>query len=160
MLENIFVFRGNSACGKTSTTKELKKSLGNSTLLISQDEVRKRMLDERDRSNNKSISLIETMINWADQNVDFVILEGILKKDVYANMLWQFKKQYQKKMETFYFDIFFEETYRRNQLKEKPFSRKLMQNWWLDNDRLGYEDHVFTIKDDLPSRMEYILKTK
>ncbi|OIK57509.1 kinase [Oenococcus oeni] len=160
MLENIFVFRGNSACGKSSTAKELKKSLGNSTLLISQDEVRKIMLDEKDKPNNKSISLIETMINWADQNVDFVILEGILKRDVYADMLFRLKNQYQKKMKTFYFDIFFEETYRRNLLKKKPFSRGLMQDWWLDNDRFGYEDHVFTINDDLPARMKYILKIK
>ncbi len=68
--------------------------MGSSALLISQDEVRKRMLDEKDQLNNKSISLIETMIDWADQNVDFVILEGILKRDVYANMFLQFKNKY------------------------------------------------------------------
>ncbi|MDN6900066.1 hypothetical protein DLJ48_03645 [Oenococcus sicerae] len=43
-MKKIFLIRGNSACGKSSTAQKLKAELGTSILLLQQDEIRKHML--------------------------------------------------------------------------------------------------------------------
>ncbi len=49
---------------------------------LSQDIVRREMLNVKDQVGNLSISLIEQLLEFGNQQEQFVILEGILKNSV------------------------------------------------------------------------------
>ena len=56
---NIIIIRGNSGSGKTTVARKLHEILGRGNLLISQDVVRREMLNVHDRPFNLAIPLIE-----------------------------------------------------------------------------------------------------
>lgn len=152
-MKKIFLIKGNSVCGKSSTAQKLKAELGTSVLLLQQDEIRKHMLDEKEVANNQAISLMGSLIAWGEHHVDYIILEGILKKSLYQTMLDQLKNRFTDKMLTFYFNVSFEESWQRNLLKEHPFSKAVLQNWWQDHDELGYEDKIFQADENLDQKI-------
>ena len=56
---NIIIIRGNSGSGKTTVARKLHEILGRGNLLISQDVVRREMLNVHDCPFNLAIPLIE-----------------------------------------------------------------------------------------------------
>ncbi|KRN05635.1 hypothetical protein FD15_GL002199 [Liquorilactobacillus sucicola DSM 21376 = JCM 15457] len=158
LMKKLILLRGNSGSGKTTTAKAIKELLSPNAFLVSQDVLRKQMLSEPDCKENKSISLIKSNIEWGISNVDYIILEGILKKSVYRSLLMTFKRRYTHEMLIFYFNISFNETLRRNQLKDAPFSEEALLQWWQDKDLLGNEDYVFTDQEKLEQRLVIIKK--
>lgn len=87
MESKLIIIRGNSGSGKTTTAKNLQSHLGRGTLLISQDTVRREMLKVHDRDGNLSIDLIRQIAEYGKNNCEFVIVEGILYKPRYGEML-------------------------------------------------------------------------
>ena len=77
-MTKIILIRGNSGSGKTTVATRLQSIFGSGTLLISQDVVRREMLKVKDRPNNLSIGLIETMIEYGKKHCEYVIIEGIM----------------------------------------------------------------------------------
>ncbi|KRM95164.1 hypothetical protein FC19_GL002259 [Liquorilactobacillus aquaticus DSM 21051] len=155
-MQKIILLRGNSGSGKTTTARAVKEMLSPNALLLSQDVLRREMLAEPDHAKNKSISLLENIIDWGANNIDYVIVEGIFKKSVYKNILLAFKKKYGAKMLFFYFDTSFEETLARNSLKSAPFSRDLLMRWWQGKDLFENEDYVFTDQETPKQRLAII----
>ncbi|MBM7706360.1 adenylate kinase family enzyme [Chryseomicrobium aureum] len=62
MESTLIIIRGNSRSGKTTAAKTLQNQLGNGTLLVSQDVVRRDMLKVHDRDGNPSIDLIRQIL--------------------------------------------------------------------------------------------------
>lgn len=117
-MSKVILIRGNSGSGKTTVAKQLHTRLGAGNLLISQDTIRRKLLQVKDRPNNLAIGLIETMILYGLHHCEYTIIEGILAKDKYGEML---KRSVLLADEAFvyYYELTFEETVRRHQTKNK-----------------------------------------
>lgn len=150
MESKLIIIRGNSGSGKTTTAKRLQDHLGHGTLLVSQDVVRREMLKVHDRDGNLSIDLIRQIAEYGKDKSEFVIVEGILNKGRYGEMLNNLIQFYnQQKTYTYYFDLSFEETVVRHNssLKKTEFGEDSLRAWWNSKDYLGVDGEKILTND-------------
>ena len=149
MESTLIIIRGNSGSGKTTTAKNLQNHLGSGTLLVSQDMVRRDMLNVRDRKGNLSIDLIRQITEYGKDKCEFVILEGILSKHRYGEMLHNLVDYYNGKAYAYYYVVSFEETVKRHNSRSKKteFGEDLLQSWWNPKDYLGVDGEVLLTND-------------
>ena len=135
----LIILRGNSGCGKTSTARLLQRQLGDGTMLVSQDVVRREMLRVKDSENNPAIQLIYDLCMYGNNVGYTVILEGILSNKKYGAMLRRLLDDFQGEKLIYYFDVSFEETVRRHATKPNAheFDELEMSQWWKDQDVLN-----------------------
>jgi adenylate kinase family enzyme len=135
---DLIIIRGNSGSGKTTIAKALHNELGEDALLLSQDVVRREMLQVHDRPGNLAISLIEQIARYGIEHCQYVILEGILNKEKYNHMLQSLINLPEVTAHIYYFDLPFEETVRRhNTKKDTDFGEEKMASWFVESDYLG-----------------------
>lgn len=148
-MSKLIIIRGNSGSGKTTTAKKLQDHFGRGTLLVSQDVVRREMLKVQDREGNISIDLIQQIAEYGKDKCDVVIVEGILYKSRYGNMLKDLMEFYNNKAYVYYFDLPFEETIKRHNSSEKryEFGEDLLHSWWRPNDYLDVEGETVCTQD-------------
>ncbi len=144
MKSTLIIIRGNSRSGKTTAAKQLQAQLGHGTLLVSQDVVRREMLKVHDRDGNPAIELIGQIAAYGRDTCDYVIVEGILYKERYGQMLFDLIEQFDGNVYTYYFDIPFEETVRRHKSSSKiaEFGEDALRSWWNPDDYLGVAGEV------------------
>jgi adenylylsulfate kinase-like enzyme len=149
MESKLIIIRGNSGSGKTTTAKSLQDHLGRGTLLVSQDTVRREMLKVHDRDANLSIDLISQIAQYGKDKCQFVIVEGILYKDRYGEMLNNLIQFFNQKTYTFYFDLSFEETIKRHNSSSKKmeFGEDSLRAWWISKDYLGVGGEMILTND-------------
>lgn len=149
METTLIIIRGNSRSGKTTTAKILQNHLGHGTLLVSQDTVRREMLKVQDREGNLSIDLIRQIAEYGKGKCEFVIVEGILYKHRYGEMLNNLIKFFNHKTYTYYFDLSFEETVIRHNSSSKmlEFGEDSLRAWWNPSDYLGMDGEVILTND-------------
>lgn len=155
MESKLIIIRGNSGSGKTTTAKSLQNYLGRGTLLVSQDVVRREMLKVQDKEGNISIDLIRQIAEYGKDKCEFIIVEGILYKERYGEMLKNLIQFYDQMAYVFYFDLSFEETVLRHNSREKKmeFGEDSLRAWWNPNDYFGVDGEMkFTsdmLQDDI-----------
>ncbi|MBC1934961.1 kinase [Listeria grandensis] len=144
MKSKLIILRGNSGSGKTTIAKKLQETLGDGTLLVSQDTVRRDMLHVRDRRGNLSINLIQNIASYGKNICPYVIVEGILGREIYQGMLQDLIQFFDNQADVYYFDLPFAETVKRHQTKDKAheFGIEKLKAWWLINDKLGVENEI------------------
>ncbi|GEP23433.1 zeta toxin family protein [Lentilactobacillus diolivorans] len=143
MVPILILIRGNSASGKTVLAKKLQAHFGyQNCLLLQQDVLRRNLLHANDHPGTPAISLIESLVTWGQNHYPIIILEGILRKDVYGQMLEQISQQFGHHAFIYYLNISFEQTLKHNAKKPQPFSSKLLEKWWLPNDYLSPDDRL------------------
>jgi predicted kinase len=149
MESKLIILRGNSGSGKTTIAKCLQNHLGQGTLLVSQDVVRRDMLKVHDRGGNPSIDLIYKIAEYGKGKCEFVIVEGILNKSRYGEMLKNLIQFYNQVAYTYYFDLSFEETVKRHNTRTKKmeFGENSLRAWWNSNDYLGVQDETLFTND-------------
>ncbi|WP_099223921.1 AAA family ATPase [Listeria costaricensis] len=146
-MAKIILIRGNSGSGKTTVARKLHSLLGEGNLLISQDVVRREMLNVPDKPDNLAIGLIKMMIEYGKGNCEFVIIEGILAKSKYGDMLREVLVNCDNVF-TYYYDLTFEQTLIRHHTKCNPgFAEKTMRSWFLEKDLLGIENEQSITND-------------
>ena len=135
----LIILRGNSGCSKTSTARLLQRQLGDGTMLVSQDVVRREILRVKDIENNPAIQLIYDLCMYGNNVGYTVILEGILSNKKYGAMLHRLLDDFQGEKLIYYFDVSFEETVRRHATKPNAheFGESEMRQWWKDQDVLN-----------------------
>lgn len=145
MKTKLIIIRGNSGSGKTTIAKKLQRRLGKGTLLVSQDVVRREMLMVNDTRNNLAIDLIKQIAEYGIGKTPYVIVEGILANIRYRNMLLSLIESFDGNAYVYYFDLSFEETFRRHVSKpnQSEFGQFEMRRWWNEEDYLGIENEVF-----------------
>lgn len=160
-MKRLIVIRGNSGSGKTTVAKELQKRLGRSTMLLSQDTLRREILRARDTTDHPGGKLMCEMAQFGWENgYDTVIVEGIWSKNKYDASLLQAIGQADRSC-VYYFDIPFNETLRRHATKPNAndYGEAEMRGWWLADDFLGTQDEKIInqsqSKDDI---VQLILK--
>lgn len=141
MSQKLIIIRGNSGSGKSTIAKKLQDNMGDKTMLIPQDVVRREMLRTKDKEHNVSIQLIYDIAMYGKSIGYDVIVEGILVKRRYGDMLRKLIDDFGGEAHVYYFDISFEETLRRHKLKSvaQEFGESEMRQWWNEDDRLGLE---------------------
>ncbi|MDL4839906.1 kinase [Aquibacillus rhizosphaerae] len=151
MESKLIILRGNSGSGKTTIAKSLQNHLGRGTLLVSQDVVRRDMLKVHDRDGNLSIDLIRQIVEYGKDKCEFVIVEGILNKRSYGEMLMDLIQFFNQEAYTYYFDLSFEETVLRHNTRSKKmeFGEDSLRTWWNPNDYLGVEEETLFTNDML-----------
>ncbi|PTI40655.1 hypothetical protein BU056_06500 [Staphylococcus succinus] len=156
-MTKFIIIRGNSGSGKTVIARNLRNVVEGHVLLVEQDMVRRHMLNVCDKPNNTAIQLIKTIILYGFIHCDYVILEGILNKKKYGDMLNGLIEYEGVETYAYYFDLPFKETVRRHLMKkDTDFGEEKMAKWFVANDFLGLE-HEKTITSEM-SIEDMILK--
>ena len=135
-MAKLIILRGNSGSGKTTIAKELQKSFGRNTMLISQDVVRRDILRVKDGENTEALPLMKELLTYGRNHCEIVILEGIMYPDWYKPLFELAVQLYGTDIFAYYFDLPFEETLKRHQTKPNcnEFGEKAMRRWWHDKD--------------------------
>lgn len=135
-MKKLIILRGNSGSGKTTTAKELQKRFGRNTMLISQDMIRREMLNVKDGENTLALPLMKELLSYGNKHSEVVILEGIMYADWYRSLFQLAVQLYNTEVYAYYFDLPFEETLKRHQTKPNcgDFGEKEMRRWWREKD--------------------------
>lgn len=145
----LIILRGNSGSGKTSTAKRLQRELGDGTMLVSQDVVRRDMLYTKDTASNPAIQLIYELCMYGNRAGYTVILEGILSTKKYGHMVQRLMADVDGSVHAYYFELPFEETVRRHHTKHNAheFGEAEMRAWWKHKDYLNCPGEVVITAD-------------
>ena len=136
MTPTLVVLRGNSASGKSSVAREVRRRYGRGCALVEQDHLRRILLREHDGPDGVAPRLIEATCRVALDGGYHVLLEGILHAAWYGAMLRSLIREHDR---VFYLDVSLEETVRRHETR--PLSREVtaeeMRSWYTPRDLLG-----------------------
>lgn len=160
MTSKLIILRGNSGSGKTTVAKLLQQKLGSETMLISQDTIRRDIMNTSDTAGNLAIDLISQLAKYGHVHCQFCIIEGILDSKNYRNMLLEVIKLYDHSF-SYYFDLSFEETLLRHQMKKEAveFGEIELRKWWLPQDYLAITDEQLITKEStIPMIIDKIWK--
>lgn|SRR5699024_4752404 len=139
-MAHLIILRGNSASGKTTIATKLQHSFpkGNA-MLISQDTIRREILNVKDRPENPTPALIQKICEFGITTYSYIILEGILKAAIYRPMLLDLIDLFDQNVSVYYFDLSFSEALHRHEQREKSqeFGKESLQKWWLEKDYLA-----------------------
>ncbi|MDB7100908.1 AAA family ATPase [Enterococcus mundtii] len=158
MNSKLIILRGNSASGKSTIASKIRQSFPRGeVMLISQDEVRLHILNVKDRIENPTADLIQSIALFGQGKFKVIVIEGILGTHIYKEMLVELVSNFQQNAHIYYFDISFGETVNRHKTREKSaqWGEKVMKKWWLEKDYLRLENEK-TITDYMSE--EQILK--
>lgn len=156
-MRKLIVLRGNSGSGKTTIAKELQKRFVKNTMIISQDVIRRDMLNVKDGENTLVLPLMKELLAYGNRHSDIVILEGIMYADWYRSLFELAIQLYGERVYAYYFDLPFEETIRRHQTKPNchEFGEEAMRRWWREKD---YSDVLNEVCITDEKDMESIVK--
>ena len=135
-MRKLVILRGNSGSGKTTVAKELQGILGDNTMLISQDMVRREILKVSDGKDTKALPLLKQLLRYGYDHSEVVILEGIMVADWYRPLFELAVSLYGEDVYAYYFDLPFEETVKRHKTRSKAgsFGEEAMREWWVEKD--------------------------
>ena len=128
----LVIIRCNSGSGKTTLAKTVRDRHGRGVAIISQDIVRRELLWEKDDPHIVSIGMIGTMARYALDYGMHVIVEGILSRQSYGEMLASLASDHRGHTSAFYLDIPFAETVARHATKPvaSEYGEDLMRAWY------------------------------
>jgi predicted kinase len=134
----LIVLRGNSGSGKSTVAAEIRARHGEGIALISQDNLRRVVLNERDVSGGANIGLIHEVARYSLDRGFHVIIDGILRSDHYAAMLDMLRRDHRGVSLFYYLDVPFAETLRRHATRPQAaeFGEAEMRRWYRERDLL------------------------
>ena len=130
-------------------------------MLISQDDVRIKMLNVEDEKDNPAIELIYKLAMYGDEIDTNIILEGILSNKKYSTMLHRLLNNFSGDNHVYYLDIPFEETLKRHASRSKKddFDEEDMRLWWKEKDYLDVKSEKILSHDlDVSQIVDIICK--
>lgn len=106
--------------------------------IIGQDVVRREILREHDKPDGVNIGLLDVMCRHALDAGYHVILEGILARRRYGEMLQALFRDHRGTSRAYYLNVSWEETLRRHQTRPQrtQFGPDDMRQWYLGQDLL------------------------
>lgn len=143
--QKLIIIRGNSGSGKSIVAEKLRESLGGKTAVVGQDTLRRTILMETDSLQNTDIIglLQQTVIYCLDKGYS-VIVEGILSKPKYRNVLVELMEYAPCESHVFYLDVSIEETVRRHVTKPiaTEVSEEKLRSWYQPKNYLDVPGEV------------------
>ena len=137
-MAKLIIIRGNSGSGKTSLAKALQEQYKDSSMVISQDLVRREMLSVSDGPDTATIPLLYHLLEYGRQNYEITILEGILASKWYTPLFERAYSLFNGDVFGYYYDLPFEETIKRHYTKPvaSEYGEKDLRRWWQQMDIL------------------------
>ncbi|TMT00704.1 hypothetical protein FD690_04365 [Apilactobacillus kunkeei] len=129
----LIVLRGNAVTGKTSVASALQERLGTTKVMLVQQDITEKHTDTQ-------IPMIQKLVNYGKKHFHYVILDGVLSKEVYGEMLHSFIEDFGSHQLVYYFNDSFEQTLKHNEQKIQPHDITKLKSWWTDSDILSVED--------------------
>jgi len=162
MSSKLIIIRGNSGSGKSTVARLVHQKLGQDTMLVPQDVIRREILHVKDRVGNPAVELISKVVMYSKEIGYDVVLEGILSKKLYGAMLDELITEFADNVFVFYMDVSFEETLIRHKTKpnKDEYGSEKMKEWWLEKDYLAVPSENIIPENCSPDEAtEYILST-
>ncbi|MFC4564768.1 kinase [Nocardiopsis mangrovi] len=157
----LIVVRGNSGSGKSTVAREIRSRCGRGVALVSQDDVRRSILREKDVPGAANIGLIDTIARYALDSGYHVVIDGILDAGRYGPMLGALRADHAGRSAFFYLDVPFPETLRRHATRPqaRDFGEPEMRRWYRWRDLLpGGGEEVVGARSGLPATVDLILQ--
>ncbi|MHA6761746.1 AAA family ATPase [Streptacidiphilus sp. PAMC 29251] len=156
----LVVLRGNSGSGKTSIAAGIRARFGRGVAVVSQDVIRRGVLQGQDVANGANIGLIDLVARYSLEQGFHVVVEGILSAARYETMLTALLQDHSGVSHCYYLDIPFEETLTRHATKPNAndFGADEMRSWYRPLDLLttGVEQ-IIPAASSLRASVEQIL---
>lgn len=143
----LIVLRGNSGSGKSAVATALRSSCNCRIAWVSQDLIRRTILQEKDRPGGANVGLIHQVARYSLDRGYHVVLDGILRADRYEQMLASLRHDHAGPSFFYYLDVSFAETLRRhsNRPQAAEFGSAEMQSWFRPLDLLtGIDEQVIS----------------
>lgn len=131
--QQLIIIRGNSGSGKSKVAEVLRDRIDGKVAIVGLDTLRRTILMEPDKLENTDIiGLIEQTVQYCLNTGYTVILEGILSKPKYKEMIERLIGAAPCKTSVFYIDVSLEETIRRHETKHvaNDFGEKELKAWY------------------------------
>ncbi|KOY79628.1 kinase [Apilactobacillus kunkeei] len=129
----LIVLRGNAVTGKTSVASSLQERLGTTDIMLVQQDITEEHVDTQ-------IQMVQKLVNYGKKHFHYVILDGVLPKDSYGEMLNELIEDFGSQQLVYYFNDSFEQTVKYNEQKIQPHDIVKLKSWWIDSDLLSQED--------------------
>ena len=158
-MPKLIILRGNSGSAKSTVAKKLQEILGQNTMIISQDEIRRNILNVNDGKDTPALPLMKELLIYGNKHSEVVILEGIMNSDWYKPLFELCVQLYAKDLYAYYFDLPFEETLKRHMTRAKcqEFGEESMRRWWREKDYSEILNEIpITSEKDLDSIVKEI----
>jgi hypothetical protein len=158
---SLIIVRGNSASGKSSVARAVRRAYGRGLALVSQDVIRRELLREWDRPGAVNIGLIDTIVRHSLDNGYHVLLEGILRADHYGPMLQALSDDHPGRTHAYYLDVPYAETLRRHATKPQAgeYGDAEMREWYRERDLLpGQVETIIGQDSSVEETAERILR--
>ncbi|MCM4084574.1 AAA family ATPase [Paractinoplanes hotanensis] len=157
------IIRGNSGSGKSSVAREVRRRYGRGCALVEQDYLRRIVCREHDISGIDPVApafIASTVASLLGLGYH-VVLEGILHRERYGEVLRRLIGEHRGPSAVYYLDVPFEETVRRHQTRAASvdFTVDDMAQWYAERDLLGVSgEHVIGANSTLSDTAETILR--
>jgi len=156
----LIVVRGNSGSGKSSVAGALREVYGRGIAVVSQDNIRRTILRDRDRPGTANIGLIDQVARYSLEHGFHVVIEGILDAGRYGQMLAGLRSAHRGPSHFYYLDVTLDETIRRHATRPQAaeFTPDDMRDWYLRLDLLpSVPERVIGQESTLPDTVGLIL---
>ena len=143
--KKLIIIRGNSASGKSAVAEQLRIELGGKVAVVGLDTLRRTILREPDELGNTDIiGLLDQTVRYSLEHGYTVIVEGILSKPKYRDLLMELMNIPDCDSAVFYIDVSIEETIKRH--KTKPIADEVtdeqLRSWYQPKNYLDVPDEV------------------
>jgi predicted kinase len=116
--QQLIIIRGNSGSGKSAVAERLREEIDGKVAVIGLDTLRRTILKEPDQLENTDvIGLIEQTVVYSLEKGYTVIVEGILSKPKYKEVLMKLVASADYESHIYYIDVSLEETLKRHRTK-------------------------------------------
>lgn len=161
--QRFIVIRGNSGSGKSKIAETLRERMDGKIAIVGLDTLRRMILKEPDELNNTDIiGLIDQTVTYCLNKNYTVILEGILSKPKYKELIIRSLAAAQCKTSVYYIDVSIEESIRRHETKSNAheFGEKELRNWYQPQNSLDIPEEVIVDeKSTLEETVALILRS-
>lgn len=143
--QKLIIIRGNSGSGKSAVVKRLREELDGKVAVVGQDTLRRNILKEPDQLENTDvIGLLEQTVMYCLDKDYTVIVEGILSKPKYKEILMKLVESTECDSHIYYIDVSLEETIKRHQTKPvaDDFGEKELRSWYQPKNYLDVPSEV------------------
>ncbi|MEU4220761.1 AAA family ATPase [Actinoplanes sp. NPDC026623] len=158
----LVVIRGNSASGKTTAAREVRRRYGRGCALLEQDQLRRIVLREHDSDDFAPVApaFIATTARTALGLGYHVVLEGIMHAVRYGAALSRLIGEHPGPSHVYYLDVPFDETVRRHGGRDlaADVTAEQLREWYTARDLLGADGElVIAETSDLEQTVTTIL---
>jgi len=143
--QKLIIIRGNSGSGKSAVAERLREEMGGKVAIVGLDTLRRTILKEPDQLEDTDvIGLIEQTVVYSLGKGYTVIVEGILSKPKYKDILMKLVDGADCDSHIYYIDVSLEETLKRH--KTKPIADDVtdeqLRSWYQPKNYLDVPGEV------------------